>query len=210
MIKIENVDVHGFEAAIRGMRNPLASWDKSDSDFSKDIIGKNDIDLMTRLAKAGPEHRKYMRMINVTFDITAPVYWLAEFDTYKVGTCRNSTSFMHKGLSKEFEISDFDIDESTLAEPNGVLTAIMNIISTLNLLREEYLETKDMSCFRTIRQILPMSYKYKSTISLNYEVLMNMYNQRKSHRLSEWIDFCKWIEELPGMEYLLKGSADDE
>lgn len=211
MVSINIADISGFRAAIRGMRNAMASWDKSDSRFVNDSlfeIGKNDLDLACRLIKGGTEHRKFLRMINVSFDITAPVYWMAEFDTYKVGTTRNSTSFMHKGTSKPFELSDFEIDEESAGAEVGLYWN--NLIDTLNKLRDEYLKTKDYEYFRTIRQILPMSYKYTSTISLNYEVLLTIYKQRHNHRLSEWHTFCDWIETLPYMKNFIEAAGIKE
>lgn len=225
MIKIENVDVSGWEAAIRGMRNPMNSWDKSDSfipcyvktkchecevnqncsyyfdsgkPYKKDeFIGKNDLDLMKRLAKAGTDHRKFLRMINVTMDIIAPTYWWAEFDTYKVGTVRNSCSFMHKGTSRPFYISDFSCCAGDIDNTEQVATTWQIVINTLNELREKYLETKDKTIFQEIRNLLPSGYMQQSTVQLNYEVLLNMYKSRKNHRLQEWRDFCSWVETLP-------------
>ena len=209
MIKIENVDVSGWEAAIRGMRNPLNSWDKSDSHRdgcrrtplcykSKDYaIGSNDIDLMKRLAKAGTDHRKFLRMINVTMDIIAPTYWWAEFDTYKVGTVRNSCSFMHKGTSRPFYVSDFSCCAGDIENTEQVATTWQIVVNTLNELREKYLETKDKTIFQEIRNLLPSGYMQRSTVQLNYEVLLNMYKSRKNHRLQEWRDFCSWVETLP-------------
>lgn len=211
MVSINGTDISGFRSAIHGMRNAMASWDKSDSMFVNDSIfkiGENDLDLACRLIKGGTEHRKFLRMINVSFDITAPVYWMAEFDTYKVGTTRNSTSFMHKGTSKPFELSDFEIDEESAGAEVGLYWN--NLIDTLNKLRDEYLETKDYEYFRTIRQILPMSYKYTSTISLNYEVLLTIYKQRHNHRLSEWHTFCDWIETLPYMKNFIEAAGIKE
>lgn len=205
MIKIENVDVYGFEASIRGMRNPMNSHDKSDSglvimnptdvEFGYEpnyeyVIGENDLKLMKSLSKAGSDHAKFLRMINVTMDITAPMYWVAEHDTYKVATVRNSCSFMHKGVSKPFELSDFTIE-------NGCESEILKIIETLNYLRGLYLETKDFKYFRMIRQILPQGYNIKYTWQANYQVLKSIYFARKNHRLSEWIEFCGQIEKLP-------------
>lgn len=196
MIKIENVDVYGFEAAIRGMRNPLESWDKSDSfEFPPDDngtpwIGPNDLKLMQKLAKAGNDHGKFARMINVTMDITAPLYWVAEHDTYKVSTVRNSCSFMHKGLSKPFDLSDFSI------EP-GLESEFLKIIDTLNFLRNLYMETKDDKYFYMIRQLLPQGYNVRYTWQANYQVLWNIYKARKNHRLPEWREFCKYCEALP-------------
>lgn len=225
MIKIENVDVSGWEAAIRGMRNPMNSWDKSDSfipcyvktkchecevnqncsyyfdsgkPYKKDeFIGKNDLDLMKRLAKAGTDHRKFLRMINVTMDIIAPTYWWAEFDTYKVGTVRNSCSFMHKGTSRPFYISDFSYCAGDIENTEQVATTWQIVINTLNELREKYLETKDKTIFQEIRNLLPSGYMQQSTVQLNYEVLLNMYKSRKNHRLQEWRDFCSLVETLP-------------
>lgn len=227
-LQITTFNVSGFKAALHGMRNAMASWDKSDTEFKKiylmkngereqlelDLeteqtikIGEKDLDLACRLIKGGTEHRKFLRMITVSFDITAPVYWMCEFDTYKVGTTRNSTSFMHKGTSKPFELDDFDRDDTELDVSDECWK---NIIDTLNELRDRYLETKDYSYFRTIRQILPMSYKYTSTISLNYEVLLTIYKQRHNHRLKEWHTFCDWIESLPYMKEFIKASEERE
>lgn len=214
MIKIENTDVYGFEAAIRGCRNPLNSWNRSDSfscekyfnydtgnclgcpveypcDSQYDFhIGTNDLKLMRNLAKAGNDHAKFERMINVTCDITAPVYIWAEIDTYKIATVRNSCSFMHKGVSKPFELSDFSIE-------SGNEEKFIPIIKQLNELRDEYLKTKDDSIFYVIRQLLPQGYNVRATWQANYQVLWNMYNARKNHRLPEWHEFCKWCESLP-------------
>lgn len=213
MIKIENIDVFGFDAAIRGCRNPYNSWDKSDSywcdcDDCPHVlnntesalecnngqfdycIGKNDLKLMRNLAKAGDDNGKFLRMINVTCDITAPLYWVAEHDTYKVATVRNSCSFMHKGVSKPFEFSDFTIE-------NGCESEMLKIIDTLNYLRDLYLESEDFKYFRMIRQLLPQGYNVRYTWQANYQVLKNIYYARKNHRLNEWCDFCKWIETLP-------------
>ena len=214
MIKIENTDVYGFEAAIRGCRNPLNSWSRSDSFscekyFNYDTgnclgcpveypcdsqcnfhIGINDLKLMRNLAKAGNDHAKFERMINVTCDITAPVYIWAEIDTYKIATVRNSCSFMHKGVSKPFELSDFSIE-------SGNEEKFIPIIKQLNELRDEYLKTKDDSIFYVIRQLLPQGYNVRATWQANYQVLWNMYNARKNHRLPEWHEFCKWCESLP-------------
>lgn len=207
MIKIENVDVSGWEAAIRGMRNPMNSWDKSDSNWVAPraidflpicyVVGSNDLSLMKRLAKAGTDHRKFLRMINVTMDIIAPTYWWAEFDTYKVGTVRNSCSFMHKGTSRPFYISDFSCCAGDIDNTEQVATTWQIVVNTLNELREKYLETKDKTIFQEIRNLLPSGYMQRSTVQLNYEVLLNMYKSRKNHRLQEWRDFCSWVETLP-------------
>ena len=207
MIKIENVDVSGWEAAIRGMRNPMNSWEKSYSNWVAPrtvnflptcyVVGAKDLDLMKRLANAGTDHRKFLRMINVTMDIIAPTYWWAEFDTYKVGTVRNSCSFMHKGTSRPFYISDFSCCAGDIDNTEQVATTWQIVLNTLNELREKYLETKDKTIFQEIRNLLPSGYMQRSTVQLNYEVLLNMYKSRKNHRLQEWRDFCDWIETLP-------------
>lgn len=214
MIKIENVEVFGFEAAIRGCRNPMNSWDKSDSFWKIDdsnyeyeeyyvdgcgfVIMPNDLKLMRNLAKAGDDHGKFLRMINVTCDITAPLYWVAEHDTYKVSTVRNSCSFMHKGVSEPFELSDFTIE-------HGCESEVLKIIDTLNYLRGLYLESKDFKYFRMIRQLLPQGYNVRYTWQANYQVLKNIYYARKNHRLSEWREFCKWIETLPYFKEICLG-----
>lgn len=199
-MEFKNTKVFNFEGAFRGMRNPLNSWKMSDSyyDDGEYILGNKDIELAQKLIAGGSEHRKFLRQIFVSVDITAPVYWLAELDTYKVGTTRNSTSFMHKGVSKPFTIEDFEIDDGSYPE-------IWNqLIISLNKLRDIYLETKDYEVFRMIRQLLPMSYKYTSTITLNYEIVYNMYHQRKNHRLKEWsVDFVNWVKTLPYAEELI-------
>lgn len=213
MIKIENVDVYGFETAIRGMRNPLNSWNKSDSEFVPwDItdfeIGENDLKLMQTLCRAGTDHRKFLRMINVTTDITAPLYWWKEYDTYKVGTVANSCSTMHKLTAKEFTLDDFSCEhlmrdaedwniEEEYAEGESPLAALEYIIAVLNFYRKKYLETKDKRYWWQMIQLLPSSYSQRRTVQLNYEVLLNMYHARKDHKLDEWRDFCKWIETLP-------------
>lgn len=207
MIKIENVDVSGWEASIRGMRNPMNSWEKSDSNWAAPrtvnflptcyVVGSKDLDLMKRLANAGTDHRKFLRMINVTMDIIAPTYWWAEFDTYKVSTVRNSCSFMHKGTSRPFYISDFSCCAGDIDNTEQVATTWQIVLTTLNELREKYIETKDKTVFQEIRNLLPSGYMQRSTVQLNYEVLLNMYKSRKNHRLQEWRDFCDWIETLP-------------
>lgn len=213
MIKLENVNVCGFEAAIRGMRNPMNSWDKSDSkyivdDFTGDVnfmIGENNRKLMKNLVKAGSDHSKFMRMIIVTLDITAPLYWWKEFDTYKVGTVRNSCSTMHKIHSKEFTLDDFSVDDfsyiPTITEVS-FKEVFKLIISECEFHRKRYLETNDKKHWRALIQILPSSYNQKATIQLNYAVLRNMYHSRKNHKLDEWKDFCKWIESLPYSELI--------
>ena len=231
MLKIENTEVTGWEAAIRGMRNPMNSWEKSDSEFDGDpwscqsgggscsnfgscacYIGKNDLDLMTRLRNAGTDHRKFMRMITVYLDITAPLYWWKEFDTYKVGTVANSCSTMHKIHSKRFEREDFSIEHlENCAYPkegpnlNGEthwMVCMDNIISSLNAARELFLSTGDKKYWWQMIQLLPSSYNQKRTVMLNYEVLANIYKSRRNHKLDEWHTFCDWVESLPYSELI--------
>lgn len=207
MIKIENAEVMGWEAAIRGMRNPMNSWDKSDSfhTFIADertqeekpfehFIGPADLKLMKRLADAGPVHGKFLRMIAVYLDITAPLYWWKEFDTYKVGTVANSCSTMHRIHAKEFTLEDFSTDHLT-DYSKGVLEDL--IVETLNAYRERYLAGMDKEDWWQMIQLLPSSYNQKRTVMLNYEVLRNMHEYRKEHKLDEWREFCAWIETLP-------------
>lgn len=206
MIKIENVEIVGWESAIRGMRNPMNSWDKSDSGqnitpsgimwgFS---IGNDDLALMKKLSKAGTDHRKFMRMITVYVDITAPLYWWKEADTYKVGTVRNSCSTMHKITEKEFTLDDFSHEHLM----TYYVDYLIDIVHILNDARTNYLKTKDKKYWWQIIQLLPSSYNQRATLMLNYEVLANMYHSRKNHKLDEWIDFCKWIETLPYSELI--------
>ena len=250
MIKLENTEVIGWEHAIRGMRNPMNSWEKSDTwkceyyetcrdcpankptgcfNMNDDIvIGPNDHKLMMSLAKGGPVHAKYRRMINVYVDITAPLYWWKEFDTYKVGTVANSCSTMHKIHAKEFTAADFSddhIDDIWGYEPevrymaptiefetrtntitNYVLGPddILNLtIKMLNRCRELYLKTKEKTYWWQMIQLLPTSYNQKRTVMLNYEVLNNIYHSRKNHKLDEWHVFCDWIENLPYSEIII-------
>lgn len=232
MIKIENADVLGWEAAIRGMRNPMNSWNKSDSDFIPGFImddgtyikggpefGPNDEDLMKRLRNAGTDHRKFMRMLTVYVDITAPLYWWKEFDTYKVGTVANSCSTMHKIHAREFTLEDFSHEH--LYRDNSVIVNyvkndfrilnniqwLMLTIDLLNSMREAYLETKDKKCWWQMIQLLPSSYNQKRTVMLNYEVLANMYKSRKDHKLDEWRELCEWMRGLPYSE-LITGEFD--
>lgn len=207
MIKIENYEVVGWEHAIRGMRNPMNSWDRSDSGFCDIIgdnfgdiikpenyrVGPNDYDLMKRLASGGSDDRKFMRMITVYLDVTAPLYWWKEFDTYKVGTVANSCSTMHKIHAKEFTLDDFS-HEHLVGESE---TALKAIVDQLNFARIAYLETKDKDYWWEMIQLLPTSYNQKRTVMLNYEVLKNIYHARKNHKLTEWQDLCSWIETLP-------------
>ena len=220
MIDITNTKVFGYEAAIRGMRNPMNSWDKSDSgcgcsheyeifgncDLCDKYIGKQDYNLMLKLSKAGTDHAKFMRYINVTLDINAPLYWWKEFDTYKVGTVANSCSTMHKIHEKEFTLEDFSTDH-LLPHSSFVL---QDIIINLNQYRNEYLKAKIKPMKEESKraelmkkywwqmiQLLPSSYNQKRTIQLNYQVLKNIYHVRKNHKLDEWVEFCHWIERLP-------------
>ena len=190
MIKIENTHVDNIVRSVYSARNAMNSWDKSDSDWNTDSLGENDLKLAKALSKAGNDHGKFLRMINVTCDITAPLYWVAEHDTYKVSTVRNSCSFMHKGVSKPFELSDFTIE-------HGCESEILKIIDTLNFLRNVYLETKDFKYFRMIRQILPQGYNVRYTWQANYQVLKTIYFARRNHKLDEWREFCEWCELLP-------------
>lgn len=202
MIKIENVEVFGWEAATRGCRNPYNSWDKSDSTFEDPVcdywnIGENDLKLMKSLAKAGPDHGKFLRMINVTCDITAPLYWWKEFDTYKVGTVANSCSTMHKIHDKEFTLDDFS-HEHLIDSEESWLGFMEQLVDALNVAREIYLEEKDKKYWWQMIQLLPSSYNQKRTVQLNYQVLKNMYHARKSHKLDCWRDFCAWMKnDLP-------------
>lgn len=207
MIKFENTDVIGWEHAIRGMRNPMNSWDKIDSGYSTGkisdeiqiekplfVIGKSDFHLMEQLRNAGTDHRKFMRMITVYVDIIAPLYWWKEFDTYKVGTVANSCSTMHKIAAKRFDQDDFSHEHLTNSG-NYILNCTIDI---LNDYRTRYLETKDKKYWWQMIQLLPSSYNQKRTVMLNYEVLANVYDSRKEHKLDEWrIGFMDWIKTLP-------------
>lgn len=243
MIKIDKVDIYGWEASIRGMRNPMNSWEKSDSGYSyvSDVhaiingelvhqnpaehvfcIGVNDWDLMTHLRNAGTDHRKFMRMIIVYMDITAPLYWWKEFDTYKVGTVANSCSTMHKIAEKEFILDDFShehliarekplikyTDGADAIELPNAIWLIHRTIQTLNQYRNLYLQTKDKKYWWQMIQLLPSSYNQKRTVMLSYEVLANIYKSRKNHKLDEWIEFCKTIEALPYQELITGGKSN--
>ena len=225
MLKIENTEIVGWEAAIRGMRNPMNSWEKSDShscgtcgdcdicidydncpygyDYLKIIVGPNDLDLMTRLRNAGTDHRKFMRMITVYLDITAPLYWWKEFDTYKVGTVANSCSTMHKIHEKEFTLEDFSTEhlypEVREAFENTIIKYLNEARKTYNFLSDT--PSKKDAWWHMI-QILPSSYNQKRTVMLNYEVLANIYKSRRNHKLDEWHIFCDWIERLPYSELI--------
>lgn len=246
MIKIEKTETYGWEAAIRGMRNPMNSWDKSDSyqavnckkcgkieregcckkedrdctDFEEYVIGPKDLDLMHRLCAAGSDHRKFMRMIVVYCDITAPLYWWKEFDTYKVGTVANSCSTMHKIHDKRFSADDFSCEyiwDDSIHHPQTQIIGteddnayfvdaeiLFYTINMLNELRDLYINTKDKHYWYKMIQLLPSSYNQKRTVMLNYEVLANMYNSRKNHKLDEWHDFCDWIKTLPYSELITR------
>lgn len=223
MIKVENIDTWGFEHAIRGMRNPLNSWDKSDSYFGcgenkcrrctdycdwreqNYILGENDLGLMRKLFKAGNEHRKYLRQIFVSMDITAPLYWWKEFDTYKVGTVANSCSTMHKIHAKEFELDDFSHEHLL----NGRLETLEYIIADLNYSREIYLETKDKDYWWQMIQLLPSSYNQRRTITMNYENVVNMIHQRENHKLDEWREFTNILRDLPCIKPIMEGNTND-
>ena len=201
MITIENIDVYGWKASIRGLRNPMNSWDKSDTVYGADgypIIGENDLTLMEKLAEAGTDHRKYLRMITVYMDITAPLYWWKEYDTYKVGTVANSCSTMHKIHEKEFTMDDFSTDRCT----ERGLSVLRFVITNLNEFRRLYNETKDVEWWDQIIQTLPSSYNQKRTVMLNYEVLKNIYKSRRNHKLKEWRDLCERIKYLPYSELI--------
>lgn len=212
MIAIENIEVYGWEAAIRGMRNPMNSWDKSDtlfgcypSEIAQHLLGENDYELMMKLVKGGSCHAKFRRMITVTMDITAPLYWWKEFDTYKVGTVRNSCSTMHKIQAKEFELDDFSHEH--LLPPSR--EQLFTTVTIMNVYREQYLETQDKEMWWQMIQLLPSSYNQRATVQLNYEVLANMYKWRKDHKLDEWREFCREIkEQLPYSELFTEEDAD--
>lgn len=208
MIEITNTEVVGWEHAIRGLRNPLESWSKSDShrgswieEHCEFVVGEKDLELMKRLVRSGTDHSKFMRMITVYCDINAPRYWWTEFDTYKVGTVRNSCSTMHKIHAKEFTLDDFSTD--------GLIDFSWNrlddLIEHLNIHREKFIDTGNKEYWWQMIQLLPQSYNQKSTVMLNYQVLRNMYHSRKNHKLDEWKEFCKWIETLPYAELITEG-----
>ena len=222
MIKIENTEVYGWKSAVRGMRNSYNSWDKSDS-YETHIenpqtlntapfeffIGDNDLELMRKLVKAGSDHSKFMRMITVTCDITAPLYWWAEYDTYKVGTVRNSCSKMHKIHSKEITLDDFSFEDFEVEDGEIFLSdCFKNVVADCEMLRKRFVETGDKKYWRGLIQLLPESYNQRATLMLNYEVLANIYHSRKNHRLDEWVEFCKWIETLPYSELITGGNEN--
>lgn len=251
MIKIENTETYGWEAAIRGMRNPLESWEKSDSIFDVQelgyadgttfiagenifgeqadvdenpyhgfVVGNTDFDLMKKLATSGTDHSKFMRMITVTTDIVAPLYWWKEYDTYKIGTVANSCSTMHKIHAKEFTMEDFSHEHLVMNDSNDTTYQLFSqnyretgiyvtpvsllgiIIGCLNNYREEFLKTHDKKYWWQMIQLLPSSYNQRRTVQLNYAVLRNIYHARKNHKLDEWREFCEWIETLPYSEII--------
>ena len=226
MLKIENTEVLGWEHAIRGMRNPMNSWEKSDSNLyhasvyfdecnkrwetngHRFMIGPNDLDLMTRLRNAGTDHRKFMRMIVVYCDITAPLYWWKEFDTYKVGTVANSCSTMHKIAAKGFTLEDFSCEHLD-TRPASSLSVLEAVIVELNHWRNNYLVSKSKEDWWQMIQLLPSSYNQRRTVMLNYEVLANIYKSRRNHKLDEWHTFCDWIEGLPYSELITGPSLKD-
>ena len=218
MIKVELGEVWGWKHALRGMRNPMNSWDRADSDIERGFIGKNDADLMRRLYNGGAVHRKYLRQVFVSADITAPLYWWKEYDTYKVGTTANSCSTMHKIAAKPFELNDFSWDHllntgcdlfelkwgtdcSTMVQPQHFL--IEYIIPVLNVCREKYLETKDKRYWWQMIQLLPSSYNQKRTVTFSYENAVTMIEQRTGHKLDEWNEFVAQLKTLPFMDILL-------
>ena len=229
MIRIENTDVYGWEAAIRGARNPMNSWDKMDSlwtngyvdnkhttvqyagDYDEYQIGPNDKKLLQNLANAGPDHGKFLRMITVSLDITAPLYWWKEFDTYKVGTVANSCSTMHKIHAKEFSLDDFShehLGEDVVVNGENLnisLDCLHQIIRVLNTARQWFVETRDKKYWWQLIQLLPSSYNQRRTVLLNYQVLKTMYHARKNHKLDEWRNFCEFICTLPYSELITDG-----
>lgn len=238
MIKIENTKVVGWEEAIRGMRNPMNSWAKSDSGWESDyfnttnydsrtyvecngedsyFLGPNDAGLMMKLRNCGTDHRKFMRMITVYMDITAPLYWWKEYDTYKVGTVANSCSTMHKISAKEFTLDDFSHEKLIQSVCMGIqeqhirispIQALGTTIECLNSYRDLYLKTKDKKYWWQMIQLLPSSYNQRRTVMLNYEVLANMYKSRKNHKLDEWRTFCEYVKTFPYSE-LITGKEED-
>lgn len=233
MIKIENFEVMGWEHVIRGMRNPMNSWDKSDTCFGdvfcgncdeclpekcgcgkarglNGTIGAADLDLMLKLRNAGTDHRKFMRMIAVYLDVVAPMFWWKEFDTYKVGTVRNSCSTMHKIHVQPFSTSSFS--HEGISEVGGeVYKAFGTLVGVLEMLRVKFNETQEKKYWRALIELLPESYHMRATLMLNYEVLANIYKSRHDHKLDEWVTFCDWIEKLPYSEIIIgeKGGASD-
>ena len=218
MIKVENIDIWGFEHAIRGMRNPLNSWAKSDSlafgtatiyadnEIVAEMIGPNDLTLMKTLYQAGPEHRKYLRQIFVSMDITAPLYWWKEFDTYKVGTVANSCSTMHTIHRKEFTLDDFSHEHLI----NGTSKIMLNgVIDLMNQYRSQYLSTKNKEYWWQLIQLLPSSYNQKRTVTMNYENVATIIRQRSHHKLDEWNNFIDILKELPYVKEIMEETEDE-
>ena len=202
MLTLKNTSVMNFENAIRGARNPMNSWGRMDSHTEPDgsfIFGPNDLDLAMRLAKAGSDHRKYLRMVFVSVDVTAPLYWWKEYDTYKVATVANSTSTMHKIHSKPFSMDDFSCDHMT----DGTKKFMETVVAELENIRLRFKETKSKDDWYDMIQLLPSSYNQMRTCTFNYETLINIYRARKNHKLTEWHTFCDWIETLPYAEQLI-------
>ena len=209
MLKVERISVMNFENAIRGARNPMNSWGRMDSYYDEDgnyHLGENDLSLAVRLARAGSDHRKYLRQVMVSMDITAPLYWWKEFDTYKVGTVANSCSTMHKIHAKAFSREDFACDRLT---PDA-LAALDTLIAYLEGERQAYVETKDLSHWHNMIQLLPSSYLQMRTVTLNYEVLIHMYAARMNHKLQEWHDFCDAVRTLPYAKELILPPEEEE
>lgn len=212
MIEIGKAYVFGFEYALKGMRNPMDSWDKGDSHWvgseeeSTFAIGKNDLELCKKLIKAGSSHRKFLRMIHVQMDVKAPLYWWKEFETYKVGTVSNSCSTMHRIHTKEFTLDDFSTEHIGIV-PNCdpiYYGGLEGVLISLNEARNCYLDTKDKDYWWQMIQLLPSSYNQLRTLDTNYETLLNMYRQRKNHKLDEWREFCDWIDGLPYMKEFME------
>ena len=201
MIKVEKIDVMNFENAIRGARNPLESYHKMDSVEvdGKFIVGDNDLQLMKKLCSAGADHRKFMRQVFVSMDITAPLYWWKEFDTYKVGTTANSTSTMHNIHKRDIDIYDFSTEHLNF----NSMMVLGDIVEQLNIYRRDFIKNNDKECWWQIIQLLPSSYNQKRTCAMTYENLRNMYHSRKNHKLDEWREFCVEIEKLPHFKELV-------
>ena len=209
MIKIERTSVMNMENALRGARNPMNSWGRSDSYYDEDhnyVLGPNDLDLAIRLRKAGSDHRKYLRQIIVAADITAPIYWWKEYDTYKIATVANSTSTMHKIHSKPFDMDDFSHDQMT----DDALEVLKVMVEKLEKIRLRYVDSNNKADWYDLIQLLPSSYNQMRTCTLNYETLVNIYFSRRSHKLSEWHTFCDWIRSLPYAKELILDESSEE
>lgn len=230
-MKFENTSVMNFDGALRGMRNPKNSWKLNDSKYDENgnfVIGPNDLKLAKTLIKAGTEHRKFLRQVFVCVDITAPQYFMAELDTYKIGVTRDSCSVQHKGMSKEYDIDDFEVPDEVKYYVKNIMEVEkadsdvaqqvnfwVSTIANLNAIREKYLETKDYTYFRTLRQLLPMGYLYRATFTMSYENVLNMYRQRKNHLLDEWSgrkgiveqSFVDWVHTLPYFDEFIEAAG---